>query len=63
MPEFSPIPPGFFRELGQRTMSLTGRESIEQCVQDGSWQRVRLVEMLYCRDGCHNGDGVVTDEA
>ena len=63
VPEFSPIPPGFFRELGQRTMSLPGRESIEQCVQDGSWQRVRLVEMLYCRDGCHNGDGVVTDEA
>ena len=63
VPELSPIPPGFFRELGQRTMSLTGRECIEQCVQDGSWRRVRLVEMLYCRDGCHNGDGVVTDEA
>ena len=61
--ESSPIPPGFFKELGFKTESLTGREDIEQYVKGGEWKTVRLVEMLYCHRGCHNGDGVVKDEA
>ena len=53
----------FFKELGFKTESLTGREDIEQYVKGGEWKTVRLVEMLYCHRGCHNGDGVVKDEA
>lgn len=60
--EASPIPPGFFSSLEERTESLTGKAAIERYVRDKSWKRVRLVEMLYCDRGCHNGDGVVRDE-
>lgn len=58
----SPIPPGFFCSLKERTESLTGKEAIEGYVRGDSWKKVRLVEMLYCDMGCHNGDGVVQNE-
>lgn len=61
-PEESPIPPGFFAGMEGETESLTGKERIEEYVTSGRWRRVRLVEMLYCDRGCHNGDGVVSDE-
>ncbi len=58
----SPIPPGFFRNLGIDTVSLTGEENIREYLEGESWKQVRLVEMLCCHMGCHNGDGVTTDE-
>lgn len=58
----SPIPPGFFSSLKENTNSLTGKNAIERYVMGESWRKVRLVEMLYCDRGCHNGDGVVMDE-
>lgn len=58
----SPIPPGFFRNLGIDTVSLTGEENIREYLEGESWKQVRLVEMLCCHMGCHNGDGVMTDE-
>ena len=60
--EASPIPPGFFDGPGLQVRKLTGREDIgayaAACRHDGE----QLVEMLYCKDGCHNGDGVEFDE-
>lgn len=62
LPKESPIPTGFFKELGVKTDSLTGEEEIrdyfERFLADGTKKEVQLIEMLYCKDGCHNGDGI-----
>lgn len=62
--EESPIPTGFFAELGLKTDSVTGEEEIREYFkkfQSGETEReVQLVEILYCKDGCHNGDGIQT---
>lgn len=60
-PEDSPIPPGFFDSLGLEMDSLTGRGPIEAYLSAGGRDEARLVELLYCENGCHNGDGVVRD--
>lgn len=54
----SPIPPGFFNEMGIKTVSITGEEQIRAYFKQGIPNEVQLVEMLYCKDGCHNGDGI-----
>ena len=59
--EKSPIPPGFFDGTGIPVHKITGREEIAAYVR-GCCGEERLVEMLYCKDGCHNGDGVLFDE-
>lgn len=59
LPKSSPIPPGFFNGLEVSLDSITGKETIEAYIKDGAREQVRLVEMLYCDQGCHNGDGVV----
>lgn len=58
----SPIPPGFFDQLNLETVSITGKETMEEYVRGGRWREVGLMELLYCDEGCHNGDGVITDE-
>ena len=62
LPEQSPIPIGFFSELGVRTDSVTGEEEIRAYFEKFRMRReqgaVQLVEILYCKDGCHNGDGI-----
>ncbi len=64
LPKESPIPTGFFEELGVKTDSITGEEEIRAYFQifleNGAQKEVQLVEMLYCKDGCHNGDGIRT---
>lgn len=52
-PEDSPIPFGFFDRIEQRTIRV-GKENLDQLDLHG----VRLIEGLYCKNGCHNGDGV-----
>lgn len=54
----SPIPPGFFKELNVKTVSLTGEEEIRNYFEKYELEEVELVEMLYCKEGCHNGDGI-----
>ena len=54
----SPIPPGFFDDLELKIASLTGEEEIRDYFKDYVSGEVQLVEMLFCKDGCHNGDGV-----
>lgn len=58
IPRTSPIPPGFFDDLGIKTESVTGEEEIKTYFEKGIPDGVQLVEMLYCKDGCHNGDGI-----
>ena len=57
--EKSPVPPGFFHDVEKNVLSLTGRKNIEEAAENGSFGDARLVEMLYCPDGCNNGDGVL----
>lgn len=56
--EKSPIPPGFFREAEESGISLTDREKLEQFFENEKFKNFRIAEMLYCTDGCHNGNGV-----
>ena len=54
----SPIPPGFFEDMGIKTDSVTGEKEIREYFGKGIPEGVKLVELLYCKDGCHNGDGI-----
>lgn len=58
LPKASPIPPGFFDELGIKTVSVTGEEEIRNYFKNYEPDDVKLVEMLFCKEGCHNGDGI-----
>ena len=58
LPKESPIPLGFFTELGLHTVSLSGEEEIRKYFANGIPGEVQLIEMLFCKDGCHNGDGI-----
>lgn len=54
----SPIPPGFFDGTGVRTISITGEEEIRDYFKNYRPDEVQLAEMLFCKNGCHNGDGI-----
>lgn len=57
----SPIPPGYFENLGVNAASVTGEEEIRRFFEEGVPEGTQLVELLYCKDGCHNGDGIIRD--
>ena len=57
-PKESPIPPGFFEGLGVKTASVTGEEEIRDYLKHGVPNEVKIVELLFCKNGCHNGDGI-----
>lgn len=57
-PEASPIPPGFFRDLPFPVESKSGDAEISAYVTGEAWRDTKLVELLYCAQGCHRGDGV-----
>lgn len=54
----SPIPPGYFSNFEGKITSISGQETIAQYFQTESYLQDTLVEMLFCENGCHNGDGV-----
>lgn len=58
LPDQSPIPLGFFKELEVTCVSLSGEETIRKYFEKNISKEVQLVEMLYCKEGCHNGDGI-----
>ena len=58
VPEKSPIPPGFFDELKIKIDSVTGEEEIRTYLKNFVPGQAELVELLYCKEGCHNGDGI-----
>lgn len=49
----SPIPFGFFDNIEKNTCKIS-KENLNNL----SLKNVRLIEGLYCKNGCHNGDGV-----
>lgn len=53
-----PVPPGFFDGLPCTVLSATGREQILRLVAQAPKHGAGIAELLYCRGGCHNGDGV-----
>jgi hypothetical protein len=57
-PDASPIPPGFFKDLPFSVVSQSGRPAIESYVTGNDWKNAKLIELLYCVQGCHRGDGV-----
>ena len=59
--ESSPIPPGFFDSLPIKTASISGENEIKCYLKQEISKGIQLVEMLYCKDGCHNGDGIRTE--
>ena len=59
LPKESPIPPGFFEERNLRTVSISGEENIRKYFENFVPGEVQLIELLYCKNGCHNGDGIL----
>ena len=58
----SPIPPGYFDSLDAKITSISGKENIENHFKNNLHKEDDLVEMLYCTNGCNNGDGVLINE-
>lgn len=61
-PKESPIPLGFFEGFEWKTASATGEDEIlaylQNHLQKGISEDIQLVEILFCKEGCHNGDGI-----
>lgn len=57
-PKESPIPPGFFEELQCKKISVTEKNNICDFFETLDPSQYDLIEMLYCKDGCHNGNGI-----
>ena len=57
IPDIKPILIHCGQEAGIRE-DLQGEEEIRNYFEKGIPNGVQLVEMLYCKDGCHNGDGI-----
>ena len=60
--EESPIPLGYFKSFGDKVKSLSGEDNIKNYFKNGLHKNDELVEMLYCNNGCNNGDGVLINE-
>ena len=58
----SPIPPGYFQGLNAKVTSISGKDDIVNYFKNDCYTQDTFVEMLYCHNGCHNGDGVCIDE-
>ncbi|WP_101909803.1 hypothetical protein [Marasmitruncus massiliensis] len=57
--DISPIPPGFFAEYGKQAGVLDSREKIDLHFSSlPKPTEKKVLELLYCPRGCHNGDGV-----
>lgn len=53
----SPIPLGFFKEFDM-VYSVTGEENILKVFKNKLYMNSKILEALYCDNGCHNGDGI-----
>lgn len=54
----SPIPPGFFSSYGEEGISLSTEEELDEFFGKKNFVGKKIAEMLYCKEGCHNGNGV-----
>lgn len=57
-PRESPIPPGFFDGLNFKMVSVTGKDPICDLFENFEPDQFDGIELLYCQNGCHNGDGI-----
>ena len=57
--EESPIPPGYFDGVEAKVTSISGEENIKEHFRNNLYKESDLIEMLYCKNGCNNGDGVL----
>ncbi len=55
----TPIPLGFFDSLDLKKESISGNDNIESYFRKNKFKNLDMIEMLYCHNGCHNGDGVI----
>ena len=55
----TPIPLGFFDSLDLKKESISGNDNIESYFKNNKFKNLDMIEMLYCHNGCHNGDGVI----
>lgn len=58
----SPIPPGFFAELNCTVHSVTGEMQLREAFERHCAEDKVLLELLFCKEGCHHGDGVRWEE-
>lgn len=58
----SPIPPGFFEGFGESVLALSSIEEIEGFFLNHNKELPTLIELLFCKNGCHNGDGILEEE-
>lgn len=59
--EESPIPLGFFRQAFDHVLEVSGKEEIineVKAVSESKNTEYDVIEMLYCKDGCNNGNGI-----
>lgn len=57
----SPIPLGFFRDSFSKVLELSSKDEIIEEIKNikkTNCKKYDIVEMLYCKDGCNNGDGL-----
>lgn len=58
----SPVPPGFFNGLNLSVLEASGNRRIESILELACAgllpEEIMLLELLYCEEGCHRGDGV-----
>ena len=57
----SPIPPGFFSDLNVKVIKLTSKREIDAFFSSELKANCDMYELLYCEQGCHNGDGILED--
>jgi iron only hydrogenase large subunit-like protein len=53
----SPVPLGFFNDLGVKVYSASGEENC-RCLLSDIPPDAKLLELLWCKGGCHKGDGL-----
>jgi hypothetical protein len=58
LPSESPIPLGFFDTLDCKKISVTEKQNICDLFENFRPNEYDLIELLYCKNGCHNGDGI-----
>lgn len=54
----SPIPLGFYRKGFNKVLEISGEDEILESVSKVENNKYEVIEMLYCKDGCNNGDGL-----
>ena len=59
-PENSPVPLGFFNELGVAVVGASGENNIRKLLANfhSLGPNFQIIELLFCEGGCHNGDGL-----